>query len=229
MSVLRSLLLLIVALAASGCATRSAAPVTQLVEARNCDMTSILKASAFLRLDEAQPDVLRFDGSVSCVGNREDAPSNSAVVRLPRFRQAWVLTLESELTGQSLFAPEVFTLDAQGKVLRSLPFERFTLRGNQLQASLFFGEDNAHEHYVLVRSANQAVGREGTQVVSGSFAVPILTGLLPILYMQGTEHERSYTLSHNGVVQLQARTAVQRRRPAQTHRLARAELGAMAR
>lgn len=224
---IQTLLLPLLALLATGCASRGPAPVTHL-DAQRCATASTLDGAAILKLDEPQGETLNFDGRASCVVEGEQAPASYAIVRLPRFRQAWVMTLQSALTGQSLFAPEVFTLDAQGRVLRSLPFERFTLRGDQLTAALFFDETNAAERYVLVRSANEAVGRQGRQVVSGAFAIPLLNGLMPILYMQGTEHERGYTLSHNGRVNLLARTAAATRRTPRAHDLARAELGAMA-
>lgn len=227
MSFLRLLLPLLV-LTAAGCASRGPMPVTKL-DTQHCDAASKLGSAALLKLDQAQAETLRFDGSATCVSGSDQLPATYAAVRLPRFRADWVLTVHSQIAGQSLFAPEVFTLDAQGKVLRKLPFDRFTLRGDELAATLFFGEENSAERYLLVRSAHRAVGGKGTQVVSGSFAVPILTGLMPILYMQGTERERSYTLSHNGIVQLQARTAALMRRAPQPHDLARAELGAMAR
>lgn len=211
----------VVLLCATACASRSAAPVTQR-EVRRCDVRSQLESAAILQLDNAQPETLRFDGGVSCSGDR-------AVARLPRLRKDWVLTLNSKLTGKSLFAPEVFTLDAHGQVLRSLPFERFTQRGDHLEATLFFSKASAAERYVLVQSSLEVVGRQTTQVVSSSFAVPILTALMPFVYMQGIEHERSYTLSHNGIVQLQARAAVPVGRVPQAHNVARAELGAMAR
>lgn len=228
MSILPRLVLTLLLLLATGCASRGPAPVTQL-DAQRCEAASRLGSATPLQLDQGHPETLRFDGSATCVSGSDHRPATYAAVRLPKFREDWVLTLHSQIAGQSLFAPEVFTLDAQGQVLRKLDFDRFTLRGDQLVATLFFNQDNAAERYLLVRSAHAAVGTTGRQVVSGAFMVPILTSVLPIVYMQGTERERSYTLSHNGLVQLQARRAAPNRRVPQTHDLARAELGAMAR
>lgn len=222
------LLLPLLALLATGCASRGPAPVTR-IESPRCDTGWNLESAVVLELDPARPENLRFDAASRCFAARGGAPVNYAVLRLPRFRKAWMLTLESPIVGQSLFAPEVLTLDADGQVLRRLPFERFSMRGEHLEASLFVGEENAPERFLLVHSAIQAVGQGGTQVVSGAFVIPILTGLIPLVYMQGTERERSYTLAHSGQMRLRAQLAGASRRPGQARDIARAELGTFAR
>lgn len=215
----------------TGCASRGPAPVTQL-DATRCDAIADLSSAVILSLDAPQPETLRFDGRrPACLAvagvSADSGPVRYAVIRLPRYSEAWVMSLDSQIDGQSLFAPEAFTLDVQGQVLRSLPFERFTQRGDALSATLFFDAQNAPERYLLLRSARQAVGRKSAQLVSGAFAIPLLNTLLPILYMQGTERERTHTLSHNGVMRLQGRklSAVRRGLSAQ-HRV-RTELGTL--
>lgn len=224
------LVLPLLALLASGCASRGPAPVTR-IEAPGCDAKWDLESATRLELDApGHQESLRFGETSRCVAaGKGGAPVNYAVLRLPRYREAWMLTLESSIVGQSLFAPEVLTLDARGRVLRQLPFDRFSMRGDHLEASLFVGEENVEERFLLVRSAIQAVGQGGAQVVSGGFAIPILTGLVPIVYMQGTERERKYTLSHNGLVTLDARTSRSTRRPGQAHDVARAEMAGLVR
>lgn len=232
---LRGSLVSMALLLLTACASRGPLPVTQL-DARQCDASADLGSAEILTLDAPQPETLRFDGRqpacLAVVGTDTDedtSPVSYAVVRLPRYSEDWVMSLDSQIDGQSLFAPEAYTLDAQGRVLRSLPFERFTQRGDALSATLFFDAQNAAERYLLVRSARQAVGRKGAQLVSGAFAIPLLNALMPVVYMQGTERERTHTLSHNGVMRLQGRSlsAVRRGLPAQ--HVVRAELGALGR
>lgn len=229
--ILRRCLASIALLLLTGCASRGPLPVTQL-DARKCDARADLNSATILTLEAAQPETLRFDGSQpACLADAGlgTGPVRYAVVRLPRYSDAWVMSLDSQIDGKSLFAPEVFTLDAQGQVLRSLPFERFTQRGDALSATLFFDEQNAAERYLLVRSARQAVGREGAQLVSGTFALPLLNAILPILYLQGTERERAHTFSHNGVMRLQGRRLNAVRRGLSAQHVVRAELGGLGR
>ncbi|WP_420468000.1 MalM family protein [Panacagrimonas sp.] len=209
-------------LGTAGCASRGPAPMTQV--ASPCDRHWQLQSAQPLALDEVRPQVLRLDAGSRCGFLEDGRVSNYTVLRLPAFDGPWSLSLESLIDGSSLFAPEVATLDADGRVRRELPLDRFVMRGDRLQANLFFGAEDAEESYLLLRSAPQAVGRSDERVVSRSFFLPILNAVMPILYVQGTERERRYTYSHAGRVQLQARSRTPKRDAPKASDLARAEL-----
>ena len=228
MKLLHLMLLVIVALAATGCASRGPVAITK-IQNTGCDTAWKLDGAELVRLDTGRPETHRFDAASRCLAESDGAAASYAVFRLPRFRESWTLEVDSQIDGRRLFAPEVLMLDAEGKLLRQLPYDRFTMRGDRTQAMVFFSEENAAERYVLVRSATQAVGRDERRVVSGSFMVPILTGIMPFLYMQGTESEGAYTLAHDGLVNLWARSSHAPRRLPQARDIARSELGAFTR
>ncbi len=227
---LRLALLGMLAVLASGCASRGSPAVTRIAAPR-CDSQWQLSSPQGIPLDPAQgPQSHRIDPAGRCLTQPDGSAVTYAVFRLPRYRGAWMLELESELSGQSLFAPEALLLDAGGKVLREVPFERFAMRGDRLQTTVFFSEDNATEHYLLLHSAGAAVGRDERHVVSSSFIVPLFAGAMPFLYMQGTESEGAFTYSHSGTVSLLARSqGAALRRNSQARAVARSEMGVFTR
>ena len=158
-----------------------------------------------------RPLIQLFDASSPCLAEPSGVAVTYAMYRLPRYFQPWRLRVESHLHGRSLFAPELMLLDDSHAVTRRIRHERFVMRGKQLQTTVFFGEEDARERYLLVRSATHAAGHGQVRVESSYFVLPIFTGLIPFLYMQGTEREREFVLSHSGVVKLYAE---EDRRPA---------------
>lgn len=228
MTLLRVMLPLL-ALLVSGCASRGPAAVTR-IQAKGCDTQWNMASAQAIQVDSVRGVEHRFGKGSPCLAQSDGRAVTYTMFRLPRFREDYTLQIDSQIDGGSLFAPEVLTLDAAGNVLREVSFERFALRGDRLQTTMFFSDENASEQYLLMRSAQQVVGHGERRVVSGSFVIPIIAGVLPFLYMQGTESEGEYTYSHNGVVSLQARSSAPAlRRNSQARDVARSELGSFIR
>lgn len=222
---LRLAVLSILAVLATGCASRGPAAVTRL-QAPGCDARWDLERAQAIQVDSLREVEHSFQPGSRCLAESDGSAVAYTVFRLPRFREDYTLQIDSQINGRSLFAPELMTLDAEGKVLREVPFDRFSLRGDRLRTTMFFSQDNAGEQYLLMRSARQVVGQGERRVVSGSFVIPLVAGVFPFLYMQGTESEDEYTYAHNGVVRLQARSnAPALRRNLQARDAARAEIG----
>jgi hypothetical protein len=223
------LLLLLCAVLLSGCAGRTLVPATVMqLNPKGCDARWDLASPPAVVLDSPQgAQGFRVDGDLRCLAQSDGRSVSYAVYRLPRFRESWTLQVESRISDGGLFAPEAVLLDADGKVLREVPFDRFALRGERLETTVFFNQENAAEQYLVVHSAGVVVGRDERHVVSSSFIVPLIAGALPFLYMQGTESEGSFTYAHNGVVYLLARSRSYSplRRHAQARAMARSELG----
>ncbi|MCC2655944.1 MAG: Maltose operon periplasmic protein precursor (MalM) [Panacagrimonas sp.] len=225
--------LLLAASLVGGCAGRALAPATVMqLNPRGCDTQWNLSSPQAIEMDSPQgAQAFRVDGDVRCLAQSGDRSVSYAVYRLPRYRDPWTLQLESRITDGALFAPEAMLLDADGKMVREMTFDRFAMRGERLQITVFFNDENASEHYLVVRSAGAVVGRDERHVVSSSFYVPLLAGALPFLYMQGTEAEGSFRYAHNGVVYLLARSQAYSPlgRKADSRAMVRSEFGAVPR
>ncbi|MGH8516121.1 MAG: MalM family protein, partial [Panacagrimonas sp.] len=151
-ALLRLTLALLLALVASGCASRASTAVTRITTPR-CDAQWQLSTPQGITLDSAQGQQShRIDPASRCLALPDGSAVSYAVFRLPRYRGPWTLQVDSELSGRSLFAPEALLLDADGKVLREVSFERFAMRGDRLQTTVFFSEENVAEHYLLLHS-----------------------------------------------------------------------------
>lgn len=219
-----SILLLLLALGLGGCASRGAAPETHLA-APACDTQWNLSAARSLETNDSLLLQQRFDSHSACRVNADGLPLRYALFRLPPQGGETRLSVSSLIQGRSLFAPVVALLDEQGRVLRQWEFDRFSMRGDQLQLDLYLGDAASAEHYLLVHSAPQAVGQQRERVVSSSFVLPILTGVVPMLFMHGTERETQYTLSHNGQVEIRVDSDRSPRRTLPAQQMLRAELG----
>ncbi|MGH8517423.1 MAG: MalM family protein [Panacagrimonas sp.] len=204
----------------SGCAARAPTPATVLqINPKGCDAQWDLGTPPLIEIDSPQgAQAFRVDGNLRCLAQTDDGSVSYAVYRLPRFVEPWTLRVESRISEGKLFAPAGLLLDADAKVTRQIPFDRFAMRGERLRTTVFFAPDNANEEYLLIHSAGAVVGRSERHIVSGSFVIPLIAGVLPFLYMQGTESEGSFTYAHDGVVYLRARTesysALRRKAPA---------------
>lgn len=220
-----SILLLLLALSLGGCASRGAGPETHLA-APACDTHWNLSAARSLDADDSLLQQQRFDTHSACRVNADGVLLRYALFRLPPQGGETRLIVSSLIQGRSLFAPVVALLDEQGQVLRQWEFDRFSMRGDQLQLDLYLGDAASAERYLLVHSAPQAVGQQRERVVSGSFVLPILTGVVPMLFMHGTERETQYTLSHDGQVEIRVDSDRSPRRNLPAQQMLRAELGA---
>ncbi|HKY90985.1 MAG TPA: MalM family protein [Nevskiaceae bacterium] len=193
----------LLSLLTTGCATTAgSSPVTRL-DQRGCVAQYQVTTAAGLRVDADEPVSQRIDASAPCYVGRDGAPSVYAPYTLPRYQQPYSVTIQSQTQGEALFAPEVKLLDSDGRVTRVVGFDRFSTRGDILQATVFINADNKDERYLIVGSASDAVGKTSKRLVSGTIVVPLLVGI-PFFGVHGTESAESRTLSYNGVVTAQA-------------------------
>lgn len=215
MRALTLLPVLLLALLSGACASRAPAPLMAPASPQGCAARWDLAAATPIWLNAEAPLRQRFDEGSRCASTPEGAASYASY-RLPVFRQPYWIDIDSEVAGQTLFAPEVLLLDAAGEVVRTIDFERFSRRGERMRATVFLNPENRGERYLVVRAARHAVGRTGERTVSGSVMVPLINTVLPMLVIYGTEYEQRYTLSQSGVVYLDARnTHATRREKAQ--------------
>ena len=218
-------LFVLCALGLGGCASRGTAPVTHF-DTQACDAQWNLRSARSLDSGDGLPLQQQFDEHSSCRIQADGKQVRYALFQLPQRGAETRLTVSSLIQGRSLFAPSVAILDVEGRVLRQWEFERFSTRGNRLNLDLFLDgvATESRERFLLVQSAANAVGEERERVVSSSFVLPILTGLVPMLLMHGTERETQYTLSHNGQVEIRVEGGRNLRRALPAQDMMRAEL-----
>lgn len=198
--------LALVALLSTGCASVGGMhPVTKL-EGRACSAQYQVGQATSLRLDAPEAASQSVDSTAPCFVARDGSASVYAPYALPRYSRPYQVTIESQTSGEAIFAPEVKLLDAQGNVTRVVGFDRFSTRGDILQATVFVNSDNKDERYLVIGSASDAVGQKSTRVVTGMMVVPVLVGL-PFFGVHGTESTESRTLSYNGLVSARAESS----------------------
>lgn len=188
----------------SGCASQPpsvAGSDPALIHSPVCDQSWQLDSAAPLKYS-SKPLIQVFDASSACLAEPNGVAVTYAAYRLPNFQGPWQMRVESHIHGRSLFAPELILLDQDHQAVRRIPHQRFVMRGKQLQATIFFKNENAGEKFLLVRSASGVAGHGQVRVESSYFVLPIFTGIIPFVYMQGTEREREFVLSHSGVVKV---------------------------
>lgn len=205
---MRSFLIVAAIVAAStlsGCASQRALPDARTAQAYSpvCDRAWHVGDAVGLEFGP-RPLIQVFDASSPCLADPTGVAVTYAAYALPNARGPWQLRVESHLHGRSLFAPELVMLDKDQQVVRRIPHQNFVMRGKHLEATIFFKDENLSERYLLVRSATGVAGHGQVRVESSYFILPIFTGLIPFVYMQGTEREREFVLSHSGVVKLYA-------------------------
>lgn len=217
-------LLVSLLLTLAGCASRMPAPRTQIAQPA-CAAGFDLSGSQRLGLDAGQPLEHRFDEASPCVKDAAGASTVYALFRMPAVDKPYLIEIDSQPVGAALFAPEVLTLDTQGQVLRTLAWDRFSTRGEELSGTLFVNAENAGERYLVVRSVPAVVGQKITRLASGSYFVPFINLVFPMAYIHGTETEREYVLAHSGLIRLHARSADQARRGRAARDSVRKEMG----
>jgi len=204
---LRYCLFALAALGLSACAgLKHDAPLTDLT-GRSCDASFVLDAASDLVINSEKPLTQKVDASARCVATSANVPAVYAPFRLPDFERAYRVTVESDITGQALFAPEILMIDAAGTVQRRIGNDRFSTRGSLLQATVFVNPENSGERYLVIASAAGAVGQVTSRVSSNVATMPIMAGAGMFMYTQGSEAQQFYTYSHNGVLRLHARAA----------------------
>jgi hypothetical protein len=204
---MRLIALLVTACLLGACssAPKRPTPVTQIDEKVCAEAIQFERATV---INPKRNDVqsYRVDRRSPCL--RTDAgPMSYLAFRLLEFESPYSVTVESEQVGGVLFAPQLGLMDEAGHVSRRLAFEDFSLRGTLLRATVFVNAENAQERYLIVTSAVGQVGQTRQPIVAQVTMIPVLTGLLPMMWVSGSEYQGQYTLAHNGQIRMQAQFA----------------------
>lgn len=189
------------ALLLAGCSSAPVPPPMLSIDADNCAAQPDLAQAQALVLakdaDDAKPVATTFDAKTACFAPTPGAKALYRVFALPQETADYTVSVASAPFGQGIFAPDVSLLDADGKVLRTIPREKFVFRGNAL--TILF-RSHPDEHYLLVSSDPNELGKtfertqEATQVYTGS------TGFGTYQIHTGTDTTNQYIYTANGNV-----------------------------
>ncbi len=155
-----------------------------------------------LKVNRSSSWNLRIYEDAPCRKNADGSESSYQILALDGYEQPYyvqVLSLTSR--DRELFAPVVAALDADARVTRWIPSERWVYRGDRLTASLFFNAENARDRYLVVMSNPLKVG----QTVKQRLQEQERTSLLIASWYGGDDRELNLKLTRYGQVQLKAR------------------------
>ncbi|MBI3513650.1 MAG: hypothetical protein HY060_06250 [Proteobacteria bacterium] len=195
-------LLLGVAPAALALACAKPPPPTVTLDGDACVSAPALAEARSVPLEDKEVAVT-LEAGAPCWRADDGTISVYAMFRLPQSAEPYIVTVLSELRGQSLFAARILLLDDWGKTVRELGHDAFNFRGAATGASLRTRPD---ERYALVASDPHLVGRHLSQIVPqvrSSGAVLPGGGYVPI--NTGVEEIRTITFAYSGIVKVSAR------------------------
>jgi len=160
-------------------------------------LTGAEKTPVDVEMSDASPCLLSADGKTQRV----------RLFHLPPPGPDYRVVIESLLDGETLFAVEAVTLDADRNPVRTLGHERFVTRGDRLHAVLFMKPEHAGERYLLIRSSTSVVGQLSASTVNNYAKFSWITVAGAVLgggpVFHAVEEDQSVTRAHNGRVRIQ--------------------------
>ncbi len=191
-----------VLIAALAAACAKPPPPTVSMEGQACAAAPALADARPVPLEDKDIAVL-LDPGAPCWRTGSDGPANVyAAFRLPIAAEPYILSVFSELRGQSLFAARILLLDDQGKTLREIGHDSFNFQGPSLRANLRARPD---ERYAIVASDPQLVGRDVSQVVSQVIQSGVVVRGAYVPIYTGADATRTLTFSYSGLIKVSAR------------------------
>jgi hypothetical protein len=196
----RGLAALLPALLAA-CASPAVPPILTL-DGRPCAARPDLAAAHAVPLDARNPVELDLDADAACLEPGGGGRSAYVAFSLPTSERPYLLTVTSAARGDTLFAPRLILLDAEGAVLREVPRDDFMFHGTSLYAGL---RAAPAERYLVVASDASLVGQHVSHIVGQSRAIPVPVGIGAVAIINnGSEKQQVITYAHNGRVTVTA-------------------------
>jgi hypothetical protein len=181
-----------------GCATEPPPPVVDLTARQCATKPDLAQAQPLVFTPDKQQDVtVIYDNATACLEEQPGAKSLYRVFTLPSATQPYLITIASGIWGDTLFAPRVVFLAADGSVKRIVARTDFAFRGTMLSAIL---RNHADEAYLVVSSDPEVVGRAMSRIDDTTGAAPIVTGTGYFTLHTGAETTSTQVFSHGGKV-----------------------------
>ncbi|MDO8838507.1 MAG: MalM family protein [Parvibaculum sp.] len=192
------------ALALAGCETTQPGPppIVQIAPSNCSESPSLARAQSlpFDAEDKKKPERVTIDAGSPCI-ERDGAKSLYRILALPAPGEPYMVTLRS-LPGQnSIFAPQLALLDAEGAETRRIDREALLFRGQALSAVLRIRDE---ERYLVIASDPQLVGQDIARLSGRTHQQMISTGTAMFAVYTGSESTTQMTYSHGGTIDVSA-------------------------
>lgn len=188
-----------------GCAAKGPAPIVSLAGRACASVPSLLGVQTLLLGADNKLELV-VDGNAPCVQTADGARSAYVAVALPATSVPYVLSVRSQILGQTVFAPRMELLDGEGHVLRDIPPTAFMFHGASLYAAV---RSHAGERFLVVFSDAGTVGQTKSQVHEEinqqTFTSVTPTAVVAVNVNTGSDHTVSFTYADNGKLTITAR------------------------
>lgn len=187
-----------------GCGAKGPAPIVSLADRACASAPSLLGVQTLLLGDKNKMDIT-VDAGASCVQAADGSRSVYIAVALPATSVPYVLSVRSQILGQTVFAPRMELLDGEGHVVRDIPRSAFMFHGASLYAA---ARSHADERFLVVFSDASTVGQTKSQVHEEinqqTFTSVTPTAVVTVNVNTGSDHTVSFTYADNGKLTIAA-------------------------
>jgi hypothetical protein len=158
---------LIASLTVAGCAHNPGPPPSVNLSALSCAPSVSLEAPVALSFNPKKETVaaLALDGSSKCLEEPSGAHSLYKLFALPEASDSYLIMVTATPWGDTILAPRLMFLDAEGAIKRVTAPSDFVFRGNNLSALL---RSHPGETYMVVASDPQALGATVTRITDST-------------------------------------------------------------
>lgn len=187
-----------------GCGAKGPAPIVSLADRACASVPSLLGVQTLLLGDKNEMDIT-VDAGAPCVQAADGSRSAYVAVALPATSGPYVLSVRSQILGQTVFAPRMELLDGEGHVVRDIPRSAFMFHGASLYAAT---RSHADERFLVVFSDAGTVGQTKSQVHEEvnqqTFTSVTPTAVVTVNVNTGSDHTVSFTYADNGKLTIAA-------------------------
>lgn len=151
-----------------------------------------------------------FESKAQCFFNGE-VKHKALLVALDDFAPPLNLTLLSVPKRETMLAPRVQLLNAEGQEIAAYSFEHFKRRGGQFSLALFATEA-ARKGYLLITPDRDLLGQSDTYTAGTRSTIIWGTGTVFGAYSDGTEREMKNSFSEQGHLTIEIEPVEARKR-----------------
>lgn len=175
-------------------------PITQLGDSP-CASAPDLATVRPVFLSSDKPVIVDLDATAACLSLPDGKRGVYIAFGLPESPKPYMVTISSTPQGETLFSPRALVLDASGATVQELPRHAFMFHGATLSVAF---RTHGNERFVVVTSDPDSVGRQQSQLQSGTQTTTAASGPVILTVRTGWEKSNNYTYALNGRISVSA-------------------------